>query len=226
MVIIFLFNFVAIIQSDPNLERFFQWAGGRERLDSFVSLTLEFETEYFEKVYTSDSTEYRPKTFISKKTVTSDGKFRQESFLPSGMKREVAYDGQRFFEVLQNRHSPHVSETVIDNYKKREINLGEIWMAYRSSKIKFLGKEDGFYVYSMLYDAVERKYFIDDDFKLVKVSLFDDMSEIYFDDYQEIDGIKVPFKITGYVNKSKEFISTIKKASVNQSIPEKYFKLN
>lgn len=222
----FLFNFVVLIQSDPNLERFFQWAGGRERLDSFVSLTLEFESEYFEKVYSRDTTEYKSKTFISKKTVTYDGKFRQESFLPSGMKREVAYDGQRFVEVLQNGYSPPVSETIIENYKKRVIHLGEIWMAYRASKIKFLGKEDRFYVYSMLYNDVERKYFLDDDFRLVKVSLFDDMSEIYFEDYRDINGIKVPFKIIGYVNKTKEFISVIKEATVNQSIPDEYFKLN
>ena len=60
---------------------------------------------------------------------------------------------------------------------------------------------------------------------LFKVTLFDGNTQAFFEDYRDVDGYKIPFKITGYVSGIMEHETFLKEVKVNAQIQASIFEM-
>lgn len=215
-------------QSIPSINDYVRAAGGMERWESMQNVVIKSETNYYTKMHSSNGAKLIPEKSTSRKVITSDGRYFSEITTLLEGKRKVVYNGIMMKEISPSGFVYEDSKEIIDQYKMREIHLGEPWIATHADEVKYLGEEsDGkneFLVFQVTRLSFDRKYYILRSTKMLfKVTLFDGKNQSFFDDYRDVDGYKIPFKITGYVNGIMEHETLVQEIKINAAIQESIF---
>ena len=217
-------------QSTPSINEYVGAVGGMERWKSIQNVVIKSETNYYTKMHSSNGTKLTPEKSFSRRVITSEGHFFLETTTLRSGKRRIVYNGIKMKEISPSGFVYEDSNEIINQYKMREIHLGEPWIAMHADSVTFIGKEvDGkneFLVFLVTRLDFNRKYYIlKSTMLLFKVTLFDGNTQAFFEDYRDVDGYKIPFKITGYVGGIMEHETVLKEVKVNAKIQASLFEM-
>jgi len=211
-----------------SIEDYLNAVGGKEKWRSMDNIFIKSEVSYYNKTYTSSGIHLRLEKVWSTKIITADGRYFSESTTIEGGKRRTIYDGYTMKEISPDGFVYEDTEEVIRQYRMREIHLGEAWIATNADEVKFLGEEsDGkieLLVFLVTRLDFDRKYYVvKSNNRLFKVTLFNGITQSFFEDYRDIDGYLIPFKITGYVNGTMEQETFVKDVRINTVVSSTLF---
>ncbi len=225
----FLVAFFIHLLATTSIDDYITAVGGLEKWRSIQNISIAAEVNYYSKAYAADGIQLKPEKAWTNKLILADGRYFSENVTLEGGKRKLLYDGTTMKLISPDGFIYEETAEVVEQYKKREIHLGEAWIAANADEVKFLGEEsDGkneFLVFRVSRLDFDRNYYIlKGSNRLFKVTLFNGMTQAFYEDYRDVDGYIIPFKITGYVNGKLEHETLVKEVKINTDVPPTLFK--
>lgn len=227
-VFIFLGAILCQLPVTTSIDDYINAVGGVEKWRSIRNISITAEVNYYAKTYSADGIQMKPEKSWTHKLILADGRYFSENITVEGSKRRSVYDGSTMKQISPDGFIYEETTEVVGQYKKREIHLGEAWIAANADEVKFLGEESDagneYLVFLVTRLNFDRKYYVlKANNRLFKVTLFNGVTESFFEDYRDVDGYLVPFKITGYVNGTIEHETLVKEVKVNTAVPSTLF---